>query len=511
MKASIAIEIATKTDDGIIRKGHNEDNFTVVAAGWGHAMNRIYQTDRGSLLMVADGMGGTNAGEVASQIAVKSVESAMQKLTRVPTSDKNIEDFLVNIIDSAHNDIIQHARVHPDSAGMGTTAVLVWILGNKAYIAWCGDSRSYIYRRGITFRPRTDDHSLVWQEIVGDNYSAEKAEAARLHPDSNIITQSLGEESQPPKPSSKTVELASGDRIIVCSDGLNSMVSDRDIGAIVSRLDFSPKQICDQLIIAANAAGGTDNITVITADFDVNNSSQALGAAPIKDFQESSATEKTKMVRNILLGIVGGLAIATAVWWAFFRNPTPGAVELAKLEKHQRDSIAAHVADSIRKAADNSRDLADKIDANNSSKTDKTPPKKTDEKPDGKPAAVKPDKEQTKPIVVEPKPLEPTSNPKLVERMRKLVDKRAEIGDFLKNFPTDGLTPTLAKELKSLKEQGTAIYESLKNEGVLSGGNNISLTFNKEATIGRLELQIQAFENKVEKWCGETNATNCKF
>ena len=449
MKASIAIEIATKTDDGIIRKGHNEDNFTVVAAGWGHAMNRIYQTDRGSLLMVADGMGGTNAGEVASQIAVKSTEAAMQKLTRVPTSDKSVEDFLVNILDTAHNDIIQHARANPDSAGMGTTAVLVWILGNKAHIAWCGDSRSYIYRKGIAFRPRTDDHSLVWQELVGDNYSAEKAEAARLHPDSNIITQSLGEESQPPKPSSKTVELAAGDRIIVCSDGLNSMVSDRDIGAIVSRLDFSPKQICDQLIIAANAAGGTDNITVITADFDVNNSHQAVGQTPIKEFQESSATEKTKMMRNVLLGIVGGLAIATAAWWAFFRTPTPSAVEMAKIEQHEKDSIAAHIVDSTRKAAHISRDLAEKIDDNNNAQTVKTPPKKTDDKP----VAAKPDKEPTKPVVTETKPPEPTANPKLVERMRKLVEQRAEIGDFLKNFPTIGLTPTLAKELENLKKE----------------------------------------------------------
>jgi serine/threonine protein phosphatase PrpC len=428
----IAIEIATKTDDGIVRKGHNEDDFTVIAANWGHAMNRINPTERGVLLMVADGMGGTNAGEVASKIAVKSVETSMEKLKRVPNTDKNIEEFLTQTIEEAHKSIVEHARNHLESAGMGTTAVLVWVLNNKAHIGWCGDSRCYIFRKGIAFRPRTEDHSLVWQEIVGDAFSPEKAEVARLHPDSNIILQSLGEEAQPPKPSSKTVELQTGDRLIVCSDGLNAMLSDRDIAAIVSRLDFSPKQICDQLIIAANAAGGTDNITVITADFDVNNT-PISGQKTVHEFQESSSATTSKTLRNVLLGVLGCLLVGAMGWFLLPKTPKPSVPPRHSARPH--DSITG--LPITHKTEDDSDDAPPKPEPHQGvhhSVALKTPIRQQVPKPS----------ELPKPSAVENKVNEqPMGDEKLIARITKLKARRSDIGEYLRKQTENGLPQTL--------------------------------------------------------------------
>jgi serine/threonine protein phosphatase PrpC len=497
MKQPIAIEITAKTDDGIIRKGHNEDNFMVSASAWGHAQNRVFQTDKGSLLMVADGMGGTNAGEVASEIAVKSVENSIAQLGRLQNSDKSKEDFLIHALESAHNNILQHAQNHPESAGMGTTAILVWILDNKAHIAWCGDSRCYIYRKGISFRPRTDDHSLVWKELVGDNYSPEKAETARLHQDSNIITQSLGDKEQPPKPSSKTVELQTSDRIIVCSDGLNAMVSDRDILAIVSRLDFSPKQICDQLIIAANAAGGRDNITVITADFDVNNTEVSEQKA-IKDFQESSSIEKTKKIWLFggILTVV--LVTAAGLWFTFSEKAKTAEMALAALEKIKKDSIhQAQVEENrlVDKAADKQRETEDE-QKSKFAKISKGQLQKEVEKMAKRPQNEPPQKKEPEPIAKVPD--------EVVQRMRKLVDKRSDIGDFLKKFKEDKLTAHQKQTLKQLREEGTRLQMLIKNEGIIIGeARDINTSFNKISIISDLEKKVNALEKKVQDWRGD--------
>ena len=503
MKQPIFVEIAIKTDDGISRKGHNEDNFSVVAQNWGHAVSRVELSERGAVLVVADGMGGTNAGEVASQIAIKSIESSIHKLTRVFNSDRSVEDYLINTLEMAHNNIVQHAKTNHESAGMGTTAVIVWLLNAKAHIAWCGDSRCYIYRKGVPFRPRTDDHSLVWQEIVGDNFTAEKAEAARLHPDSNIITQSLGDDAQPPKPSSKTVELQTGDRIIVCSDGLNSMVSDRDIGAIVSRLDFSPKQICDQLIIAANAAGGTDNITVITADFDVNNYQMAAQTPPV-DFQESTSATNTKM-KNIFLGILGGLLLAIAGWYFLIQSPKLAAEETAALNaaaKKTQDSLDLVKKNQKEKFEDNvsKSDVNDRLESH---KTPAAPPKKESVTKGGKTVQdgkfIGPQDAPKGDLT----PVEkPATDPKLIKRMTELKSKRSDIGDFLLKFPDqDKLIGAEKVTYQSLKSEATAIHTTLKDKGIITKEGGIVETYNNESVISDLEKQVKALHSRVEKWC----------
>jgi hypothetical protein len=298
----------------------------------------------------------------------------------------------------------------------------------------------------------------------------------------------------------------------VCSDGLNSMVSDRDIGAIVSRLDFSAKQICDQLINAANQAGGTDNITVITADFDVNNNNQILAQAPIKDFQESTAATTTKTMRNIFLGVLGGLAIALGWWFAFIRVPPPDP-KIAELEKRKQDSLTAiHIADSISirraeerqdRAADRAAEERDKNsnDRANQKKIEQKTPIKTDPAPA---------------LITDNKLLDQTTNSPLIGRMRNLVKKRAEVGDFLKHFKEEDLgidSANKKKKLNELRAEGTSILNSFHSAGILTTNDTVNLEFNKEKedVVKNFETVINKFEIKVKEWCENTSASNCNF
>jgi protein phosphatase len=145
---------------------------------------------------------------------------------------------------------------------MGTTLTIIWIFPHKSYVAWCGDSRLYIYRKNAFLIPVTDDHSLVWEMVKAGELTPEEA---RIHPESNIITQSLGTPSFPPKPEAKAFEVHQGDRLLLCSDGLNSMLSDEQIYRILSE-EESTITACKKLVEEANEAGGRDNITVIILD-----------------------------------------------------------------------------------------------------------------------------------------------------------------------------------------------------------------------------------------------------
>ncbi|MEM7368212.1 MAG: PP2C family serine/threonine-protein phosphatase [Bacteroidota bacterium] len=261
----LTIDIWSQTDTGKIRD-HNEDNFCVsenlANQEWGaKGKSPMLLGKLGSLLAVADGMGGTNAGEVASEIAVQEVQSSFAQIQELPT-DPHI--FLKAVIMRAHQAILEHAKLHPQTRGMGTTLILAWVVDGLLYVAWSGDSRCYLFREGIEFRPLTDDHSLVWEMVKNKILTAEEA---RTHPDSNIITQSLGNNREAPKPEAlkQGIPLQAGDRLLLCSDGLNAMVPDPQIGTLLIQGE-SAQRTCQSLIEAANLAGGYDNITTLLLD-----------------------------------------------------------------------------------------------------------------------------------------------------------------------------------------------------------------------------------------------------
>jgi protein phosphatase len=291
------IEIFGMTHVGQERE-HNEDNFVicqdVAAQAWQYRRDeRLDLGPLGALLAVADGMGGTNAGEVASDIAQRTVREAFAGMAALPA---NIPAFLQQTILRAHHAIVGHAQKHPECAGMGTTLVLAWLIGNDLYSAWSGDSRCYLFRPGTGLMQVSEDHSMVWEMVKAGKLSAEDAWD---HPESNIITQSLGDPGHPPQPSATHQIAQAGDRILVCSDGLNGMLRDRDIArAMGEPLDTAAT--CQVLVERANAAGGHDNITVLLLDAHELPPPPANGGGGMGH----TTMRKTLKVQQILIGVL---------------------------------------------------------------------------------------------------------------------------------------------------------------------------------------------------------------
>jgi protein phosphatase len=249
---------------------HNEDNFivadlTTMDDSLGPQVQEHVLGDRGTLFMVADGMGGAAAGEVASEIATKTVVSELDaKWRRSGIADP--ETFAVSIkaaTETANTRIHKYAAEHPENRGMGTTATIAGILGDTLFLAQVGDSRGYLIRRGVA-QQITKDQSLMQKLVEAGELTAEEAEVSDRR---NIILQALGPES------TVNVDLTHqqvrrGDVLVLCSDGLSGQMRTPDIARIVTTRLPDLDGACTDLIALANANGGPDNITVIVAQFD---------------------------------------------------------------------------------------------------------------------------------------------------------------------------------------------------------------------------------------------------
>lgn len=266
------VNIQAMTDIGRSRT-HNEDNFIVCPdlseKRWWLSDHPERLSSRGCLLVVADGMGGTNAGEIASEIAVETIRKTFDSLDIAENMPENeVQDYLFMAIMEAHRAIAESARQNPEYAGMGTTIVAAWVFQHKAFFSWVGDSRAYLHSKSSGLRLLTDDHSLVWELVKAGKLTPEEAD---VHPNSNIITQSLGDETRPPQPEFTSCTLEQGDRLLLCSDGLNNMVTHKKIEKILGG-NTALANASQQLIENANQEGGTDNITVLLLEVLGNNS-----------------------------------------------------------------------------------------------------------------------------------------------------------------------------------------------------------------------------------------------
>ena len=264
----ITVHVFGRTDVGRTRE-HNEDCFIVADLT---TMNATLQPEvrthtpgpRGSLFMVADGMGGAAAGEVASAMATEVVLGELDARWRHAT-ETNAETFaraLKSATEAANARINRYAAEHPENRGMGTTATIAGILGDTLYLAQVGDSRGYLVRSGVALQI-TKDQSLMQKLIEAGELTAEEAEVSERR---NIILQALG-----PEPMVK-VDLTSqqvrrGDTLILCSDGMSGQMRTPDIARIVNE-DPDLMATCRKLIDLANENGGPDNITVIAARFE---------------------------------------------------------------------------------------------------------------------------------------------------------------------------------------------------------------------------------------------------
>ena len=264
----IRVRIAAKTDRGRTRE-HNEDSFLVAdlsrrVATPEPAVQEHDVGDRGSVLVVADGMGGAAAGELASAMATRGI---YEHLTQAWGRDRDATapQFafrLKEAVEAANSQIHAHARAHPELRGMGTTTTAAGLLGDQVYLSQVGDSRAYLIRNG-QITQLTKDQSLMQRLVEAGELTEEEAAKSERK---NIILQALG-----PDPRVKVVlthqELRRGDVLVLCSDGLSGPVKKDEIADVVAR-SASLDAACERLIALANERGGTDNITVVLARVD---------------------------------------------------------------------------------------------------------------------------------------------------------------------------------------------------------------------------------------------------
>ena len=226
---------AARSEIGLVR-GHNEDNFIAASP----------------LFVVADGMGGHEAGEVASAIAIEVMQ------TKVPT--KPDAGALAQSVCDANMAVIEGAANGRGKPGMGTTVTAAAIFDNELIIAQVGDSRAYLLHNN-TLQRITRDHSLVAEYVMQGRITEEEA---RYHPQRSVITRALGSDPNM-RADTYSMNICQGDKLMLCSDGLYSMVEDNLIEQIMQSAP-SAQECCDALIEAALAAGGLDNVTVIVVD-----------------------------------------------------------------------------------------------------------------------------------------------------------------------------------------------------------------------------------------------------
>ena len=237
------MKVAYKTDVGRKRQ-NNEDSF--------------YVDLEKRLFIVADGMGGHQAGEVASQIAVESLKNSLSTLRLNEMESEKIKEHILRAMMNAHKDIIEKAKTDINLAGMGTTVVLALGIDDKYYISHVGDSRAYLIRnKNIT--QLTDDHTVVAELLKVKMITPEKVKTHHMR---HVLTQALGSNTQI-IPSIQDITLEEGDILLLCTDGLTDMLSDEEILSIVDEHGEDIKKSVQVLVDIANEKGGKDNITVL--------------------------------------------------------------------------------------------------------------------------------------------------------------------------------------------------------------------------------------------------------
>ena len=269
MNVSKAIKVARVSHVGRLRE-HNED---AVASDMSIG-----------LVLLADGMGGYKAGEVASEIAVLMIASelteAMQSKSLLFKTKPDLlpaSNMLISAVEKTNKAIFQIAQLQPECAGMGTTLVAGIFVDNKLVLGHIGDSRMYRLRRDV-FEQLTEDHSLVQEQINAGLITTAQAKVAR---NKNLVTRALGID---PAVELELQELAVevGDKYLLCSDGLSDLLSDAEIAQILKEKESDIEAAADSLVEKANDYGGLDNISVV-----------------ITTIEESFAAEKS-FIRKIL-------------------------------------------------------------------------------------------------------------------------------------------------------------------------------------------------------------------
>ncbi len=338
--AKVRVEVFAKTDLGRARD-HNEDRYLVADLTRKSASLQpdVRQHDvgpRGTLLVVADGMGGAAAGELASQMATDTIYAHLAK-TWNAEDDVTPQRFayrLKEAVEVANASIHAHAKAHPEVRGIGTTTTAAGVLNDHLYLTQVGDSRAYLIRGGEAHQ-LTKDQSLMQRLVEAGELTEEEAAHSERR---NIILQALGPDAKV-KVDLTHQELRRGDVLVLCSDGLTGQVKKEEIAKIVSSApDLAAA--CDQLVALANERGGPDNITVVVARFD-GDGLRYSGSGPKEDvghqvyplidtetstepvpvYKGSRAPVPNRENRRARVIVLVALAILAALAWYLTRQP----------------------------------------------------------------------------------------------------------------------------------------------------------------------------------------------
>jgi len=264
------------TDTGRVRPS-NEDSFVIVEIARIMMVHRTsipqakaqYSSQRGHLFVVADGIGGHEAGEVASALGVVTVEdfvlNSLKRFFHLQKAEEPnvLQDFQAALV-QADARILEEASRHPEMLGMGTTLTMAFAVNWRLFVAHAGDSRCYLLSGGELIQ-LTQDHTRVAEMVRLGSLSA--AEASR-HPDRHLVTSVVGSGHEVGlRVEMHKLDLEPGDTVLLCSDGLTQMLSDTRIATILQE-EPELRRACDRLVAEANEEGGNDNITVVVARFE---------------------------------------------------------------------------------------------------------------------------------------------------------------------------------------------------------------------------------------------------
>ena len=276
------------------------------------------------LFAIADGMGGAQAGEVASRLAAAVFEEGAAAVQG--------EDGVATVVRAANARIFERAVHDPAVAGMGTTATVAVVDAAAATvtIAHVGDSRAYLYRLG-SLEQLTTDHSLVGELVRSGRLTEDEA---AVHPHRSVITRALGTDADV-EVDTLTVDGAPGDLVLLCSDGLSAMVRDDEILRVLEATGAAPREAAEALVSAANAAGGEDNVTVVLFELvdadaeappptlvpgidDVDEEETGPDGPTLEDVRHHGAGKGSRW--PALLFLLATLAAgAVALWWSVVR------------------------------------------------------------------------------------------------------------------------------------------------------------------------------------------------
>jgi len=375
----ITFNIAAKCDKA--GRVQNQDNFWVCpnldniqdTSSIGNDSD-IELSSKGTLLVVADGMGGMKSGEKASECVIEGIKAKFRSIPEDILGDDNaITIFIKNAIIEADQIIKDYAKNHRESEGMGSTIVLLWLLGEKAYCGWCGDSRIYCYNPQNSLVRLSHDHSYV-QSLVDEGKISE--EDAFDHPDGNIIIRSLGDSGEKANPETKIYPVHRRDVFLLCSDGLCGLLNDSKIETILADNCTSSNDALNALWKEGEKEGWTDNATIEVAcvtEGGTTPSRRAFGynegrpkPTPITKPKDNKIKKDTDVLPNfwqnnkqyiLIVAIVA--IVAMGIIWFFSRDKKEGSSSKQEfnVEQPENTEVQDNVVNEPEESADQNNTL----------------------------------------------------------------------------------------------------------------------------------------------------------